>query len=70
MGTVAFVAHVAPEGCFQGSLDDASGFHRVLLHPVSWPLCGLGYQGVDLCMDRPAVWGVRKHVRVPLVERG
>lgn len=47
MDTVARVAHVASEGCFQGSLDDSSGFHHVLLHPASWPLFGLRYQGVD-----------------------
>ena len=47
MDTVARVANVASEGCFQGSLDDSSAFHHVLLHPASWPLFGLAYQGVD-----------------------
>ena len=47
MDTVARVALVASEGCFQGSLNDSSGFHHVLLHPASWPLFGLRYQGVD-----------------------
>ena len=32
---------------FQGSLDDSSDFHHVLLHPASWPRFGLRYQSVD-----------------------
>ena len=32
---VGRVAQVASEGCFQGSLDDSSGFHHVLLYPAS-----------------------------------
>lgn len=47
MDTIARVASVASEGCFQGSLDDRSAFHHVLLHPASWPLFGLAYRGVD-----------------------
>ena len=47
MDTVARVANVASEGCFQGSLDDSSAFHHILLHPASWPLFGLEYRGVD-----------------------
>ena len=38
MDTVGRVAQVASEGCLQGSLDDSSGFHHVLLHPASWLL--------------------------------
>lgn len=33
MDTVARVAQVAAEGCFQGSLNDKSGFHHVGLEP-------------------------------------
>ena len=47
MDTVARVANVATEGCFQGSLDDSSAFHRILLNPGSWPFFGLTYRGVD-----------------------
>lgn len=38
MDTVGAVAGMAWEGIFQGSLDDKSGFHHLLLHPDSWPL--------------------------------
>ena len=47
MDTVARVANVASEGCFQGSLDDSSAFHHILLNPASRPLFGLEYRGVD-----------------------
>ena len=47
MDTVARVANVASEGCFQRSSDDLSAFHHTLLNPASWPLFGLEHRGVD-----------------------
>lgn len=47
MDTVALVATVASNSCFQGSLYDSSAFHHILLHPTSWPLFSLNYRGVD-----------------------
>ena len=47
MDTVARVANVLSEGCFQGSFDDSSAFHHILLNPASWSLFGLEYRGVD-----------------------
>ena len=41
MDTVARVAHVAVGGCYQGSLDDKTGFHHILIQPASWPLLGV-----------------------------
>ena len=34
------------ETFYQGSLDDKSGFHHVLLHPASWPLFGAVWEGI------------------------
>ena len=36
MDTVARAANVASESCFQGSLDDSSSYHHILLKPASW----------------------------------
>lgn len=52
MDTVARVAGVAEKGCFQGSVDDKSGFHQVLLHPNSWPSFGVRWR------DQDFVWSV------------
>ena len=40
LDSVGSLAALEWEGCYQGSLDDKSGFHHVLLHLASWPLFG------------------------------
>lgn len=49
MDTVARVAQVASPSCYMTSLDDASAFHHILLHPASWPLFGFSYGRIDYC---------------------
>ena len=49
MDMVAWVASAASQGCFMTSLDDASAFHHVLLHPSSWIFFGASYSGIDYC---------------------
>ena len=40
-----------------GSLDNRSGFHILGLQPVSWPLFGVSYGGIDLiCNTIPFEW--------------
>ena len=46
LDSVGSVAALGWKGCYQGSLDDKSGFHHILLHPVSWPLFGAVWEGI------------------------
>ena len=46
LDSVGSLAALGWEGCYQGSLDDKSGFHRVLLYPASWPLSGVVWEGI------------------------
>ena len=46
LDSVGSLAALGWEGCYQGSLDDKSGFHHVLLHPASWPLFGAVWEGI------------------------
>ena len=40
LDSVRSVAVLGWEGCYQGSLDDKSGFHKVTSHPMSRPVFG------------------------------
>ena len=46
LDSVGSVAALGWKGCYQGSLDDKSGFHHILLHPASWPLFGVVWEGI------------------------
>ena len=46
LDSVGSVATLGWKGCYQGSLDDNSGFHHILLHPASWPLFGAVWEGI------------------------
>ena len=56
------VAGVASENCFMTSLDDKAAFHHILLRPLSWPLVGFSYKGVDYVRRvlpfefKPSLW--------------
>ena len=46
LDSVGYLATLGWEECSQGSLDDNSGFHHVILHPASWPLFGAVWEGI------------------------
>ena len=46
LDSVGSVAALGWKGCYQGSFDDKSGFHHILLHPASWPLFGVVWEGI------------------------
>ena len=70
MDTVTRVASVASEGCCQGSFDNPSAFHHILLHQARsrclvWPTGGGGVMwGVSCCLG-----DLRKPECVPHFQR-
>lgn len=61
MDTVGTVAHVGRK--IQGSLEDRSGFHHVLLKPRSWTLFRLNWRGCRLRLDHTPLLLDRKPLR-------
>lgn len=69
MDTVGTITQVGWQGCFQGSLDDRSGFHHVLLELHVWSSFGFNWRGVDyVCTTLPFGWNERAFIYSTLSE--
>lgn len=67
--TVGIVTQVGWQDCFQGSLDDHSGFHYVVLESNSWSLFGFHWREVDyIWTTLPFVWNQGPYVYSTLSE--